>query len=268
MEAIERLYFRYFPEKLLGEVLTKRWSDNAVPVLATILTIGFFLLQNPNFFTLSSLTETSRQLSEFSLVVVAMGIVLLAGGLDLSVGSVFALANITALICMNILGWPVWATVITTLAVGGLCGAVNGFLIGYLRIRAFLTTLVTLIIIRSIVDIIILHYAVEISAVFPNSDLWFFIGDGLVFGIPFSFLVAIVVIALWHVILTRARAGWHINAVGGSRRSAYNAGLRVKFTVFTTYVWSSLLTSLAGVSSLRASEARAPIRASDWRSRP
>ena len=87
----------------------------------------------------------------------------------------------------------------------------------------------------------------QISAVFPDSDLWFFIGEGLVFGIPFSFLVAIVVIALWHVILTRARVGWHINAVGGSRRSAYNAGLKVKFTVFTTYVWSSLLTSLAGV---------------------
>ena len=66
-------------------------------MLATILTIGFFLLQNPHFFTLSSLTETSRQLSEFALIVVAMGIVLLAGGLDLSVGSVFALANITAL---------------------------------------------------------------------------------------------------------------------------------------------------------------------------
>ena len=148
---------------------------------------------------------------------------------------------------MNLLGWPVWATVATTLAVGAPCGAVNGFLIGYLRIRAFLTTLVTLIIIRSIVDIILLRYAVQISAVFPDSDLWFFIGEGQLFGIPFSFLVAIVVIALWHVILTRARAGWHINAVGGSRRSAYNAGLRVKFTVFTTYVWSSLLTSLAGV---------------------
>ncbi|AZO41635.1 ABC transporter permease [Mesorhizobium sp. M7D.F.Ca.US.005.01.1.1] len=247
MEAIERLYFRYFPEKVLGEVLTKRWSDNAVPVLATIVTISFFLLQNPHFFTLSSLTETSRQLSEFSLVVVAMGIVLLAGGLDLSVGSVFALANITALVCISLLGWPVWATVIATLAVGALCGAVNGFLIGYLRIRAFLTTLVTLIIIRSIVDILLLRYAVQISAVFPDSDLWFFIGEGQVFGVPFSFIVAIVVIGLWHVILTRARAGWHITAVGGSRRSAYNAGLRVKFTIFTTYVWSSVLASLAGV---------------------
>ncbi|MBB4095611.1 ABC transporter permease [Ochrobactrum pecoris] len=247
MEALERLYFRYFPEKMLGEVLTKRWSDNAVPVFTTLLVIGFFLFQNPQFFNLSSLVETSRQLSEFSLVVVAMGIVLLAGGLDLSVGSVFALANITALICMNLLGWPVWAGVIATLGVGVLCGAINGFLIGYLRIRAFLTTLVTLIIIRSIVDIIILRYAVQISAGFPESDLWFFLGEGNVFGVPFSFLVAVAVVILWHVVLTRARAGWHITAVGGSRRSAYNAGLNVRFTVFMTYVWSGLLVSIAGL---------------------
>ena len=49
MEAIERLYFRYFPEKLLGEILTKRWSDNAVPVLATILTIGFSSFRTQTF---------------------------------------------------------------------------------------------------------------------------------------------------------------------------------------------------------------------------
>lgn len=247
MEALERLYFRYFPEKILGEVLTKRWSDNAVPVFATLLVIGYFLFQNPHFFTFSSMVETSRQLSEFSLVVVAMGIVLLAGGLDLSVGSVFALANITALICMNLLGWPVWASVLATLTVGGVCGAINGFLIGYLRIRAFLTTLVTLIIIRSIVDIIILRYAVQISAGFPESDLWFFLGEGSILGMPVSFLVAVIVVVLWHVVLTRARAGWHISAVGGGRRSAYNAGLDVKFTVFMTYVWSSLLAALAGL---------------------
>ena len=247
MEAIERLYFRYFPEKLLGEVLTKRWSDNIVPVGATILVICYFLWYDLGFFTLSSLTETSRQLSEFALVVVAMGVVLLAGGLDLSVGSVFALANIVALICMNLLGWPAWASVAATLGVGALCGAINGYLIGYLRIRAFLTTLVTLIIIRSIVDIILLRYAVKISAGFPDSDLWFFIGEGTVLGAPLSFVVALVIIAAWHVILTRARAGWHIIAVGGSRRSAFNAGLDVRRTVFMTYVWSSLLTSVAGV---------------------
>lgn len=247
METFERIYFRYFPEKLLGEVLTKRWSDNIIPVLATVLVVGYFLWHDLGFFTLAGLTETSRQLSEFILVVVAMGIVLVAGGLDLSVGSVFALANITALICINLLGWPVWASVLTTLLVGALCGAINGFLIGYLRIRAFLTTLVTLIIIRSIVDIILLEYAVQISASFPDSELWFFLGEGSILGVPFSFIVACVIVVGWHVILTRARFGWHITAVGGGRRSAFNAGLKVKRTVFLTYVCSSLLAATAGV---------------------
>jgi len=247
MEAIERLYHRYFPEKLLGEVLTKRWSDNIVPVFATILVFGAFLSYDIGFFTLSSLTEASRQLAEFMLIVVAMGIVLLAGGLDLSLGSVFALANITALICMNLLGWPVWASVAAALAVGALCGAVNGFLIGYLRIRAFLTTLVTLIIIRSLVDIILLRYAVQISSAFPDSELWYFIGEGTVLGVPLSFVVALIVVGVWHVILTRARVGWHITAVGGSRRSAFNAGLDVRRIVFLTYVCSSTLAAVAGV---------------------
>ena len=247
METLERLYFRYFPEKLLGEILTKRWSDNIIPVLATVLVVGYFLWHDFGFFTLASLTETSRQLSEFTLVVVATGIVLVAGGLDLSVGSVFALANITALICINLLGWPVWASVGATLLVGALCGAVNGFLIGYLRIRAFLTTLVTLIIIRSIVDIILLRYAVQISASFPESELWLFIGEGSVLGVPFSFIVASIVVLAWHVVLTRGRLGWHITAVGGGRRSAFNAGLKVKRTVFLTYVCSSVLAATAGV---------------------
>ncbi len=247
MESVTQLYYRYFPEKVLGEVLTKRWSDNFVPAFAAVFVIGVFLARDPAFFNLASLTETSRQLAEFSIIVVAMGIVLLAGGLDLSVGSVFALANITALICMNLLGWPVWAAVCATLAVGAFCGAINGFLIGYLRIRAFLATLVTLIIIRSVVDIILLHYAVPISAVFPDSELWYFIGEGTVLGFPVSFLVALIIIAAWHVCLTRSRFGWHLSAVGGGRRSAYNAGLNVKRTVFLTYVWSGVLAATAGL---------------------
>src|ERR1700745_334358 len=112
MEAIERIYFQLVPDKLLGEILSKRWSDNIVPVFAAVVVFGCFLSRDPGFYTVSGLIETSRQLSEFALVVVAMGIVLVAGGLDLSLGSVFALANITAHICMNLLAWPVWAAVL------------------------------------------------------------------------------------------------------------------------------------------------------------
>ncbi len=247
METLERLYYKYFPAKLLGELLTKRWADNFVPIIGTTFIILFFLILDPSYFTVPSMLETSRQLSEIMLVVVAMGIVLMAGGLDLSIGSIFALANITALFCLHILGWPLIAVVGATLLVGVLCGSLNGFLIGYLGIRAFLTTLVTLIVFRSIVDIILLSYAVPIVSVFPDSEAWYFIGEGLIAGVPFSFISAVLLIIILHLILTRSKFGWHMNAVGGSRRSAHNAGLEVKRVVFLTYLLAGILVSIAGL---------------------
>jgi ribose transport system permease protein len=184
MESIERLYHRYVPSQLLGEILSKRWSDNIVPVVAAVLVVGIFLMRDPHFFTIVSVIETSRQLSEFAIVVVALGLVLLAGGLDLSVGSIFALSNVVALIAVNLLRLPVGAVFLLTLATGAVCGAVNGVLIGYLRIRAFLTTLVTLIIWRSVVDLLLLQFAVRISSAPDVSELWYSIGEGTLLGLP------------------------------------------------------------------------------------
>ena len=84
-----------------------------------------------------------------------MALVMIVGGIDLSVGSMFALTNFCALFCLNVLEWPVPAVIVATLACGALLGAVNGVLIGYLRLRAFLTTLITLIIYRSAYDLLL-----------------------------------------------------------------------------------------------------------------
>src|SRR5690606_38891438 len=119
---------------------------------------------------------------------------------------------------------------------GAAIGAVNGFLIGFLRLRAFLTTLVTLILVRAVFDTLVLNYQVEVSMVQRFSQAWDFIGDGDLFGIPFSFAVAAVVGILAHIMLTRLGIGWRIQAVGGSRRSAFNAGIPVRRTIFYTYV--------------------------------
>lgn len=247
MEAIERFVFTFMPVKALGELLTKRWSDNVVPIVAAMIVALGFLSHDFGFFTLRGMVELSRELSEFALVVVAMGVVLLAGGIDLSVGGVFALANISALIGMNILEWPAGLSVVCALGIGVLCGAINGYLIGYLKIRAFLTTLVTLIIYRAIFDLLILKFAVRISEGMPESAAWDFIGQGMVLGLPASFVLTMAIIAFWHIVLTRMRFGWHLMAVGGGRRSAYNAGLKVKRTIFLTYVCSSMMSALAGI---------------------
>ncbi|MEO8923589.1 MAG: SMP-30/gluconolactonase/LRE family protein [Caldimonas sp.] len=199
-----------------------------------------------NFFTASYAGDSARQFGEFSLVVMGLVIVMLGGGIDLSVGSNFALANLVALIAMNVLKWPVGMALLSVLVVSGLVGVLNGVLVGYLRLRAFLTTLVVLILVRAIVDILLLRYSVTISGGMAESAVWDYIGDGTPFGLPFSFAVALVLALIVHIFLSRSRSGWHIAAVGGSRRSAYNIGIAVRRTVASTYVLCGLMCGLAG----------------------
>jgi ribose transport system permease protein len=241
-----RWRYRFVPDHILGEILTKRWTDNLIPFFFLLIAVGVFGSKIAGFYSVGYLSDAARQLGEFLLVVIGLLIVMLGGGIDLSVGSNFALANLVALIAMNVLGWPVWAALVAVVAVNGLVGLMNGFLVGFLRLRAFLTTLVTLIMIRAVVDILVLRFSVAIAGASVDSDLWSYIGDGTVLGLPFSFAVALVVALIGHIFLTRSRPGWHVAAIGGSRRSAYNIGLSVRGTVCMTYVLSGMLSGVAG----------------------
>lgn len=245
-ESLTKLRYRYVPDHLVGEVLGRRWMDNVIPVVLLALVLAFLVGSIPNFVSLGSASDTSRQIGEFGLIVIGMTVVMLAGGIDLSVGSNFALANITALALINVAKWPVTATVVVTVGLGGLVGLINGLLIGYLRLRAFLTTLVMLTLIRAIVTYLLQVYQVQIASSDVDSDLWDFVGTGSVASLPLSFAVLIVVAIVAHIVMTRLRVGWRIMAVGGSRRSAYNAGIPVQRTVCLSYVVSGLLTGLAG----------------------
>ncbi len=246
VDAFVRWRYRLVPDHIVGEILSKRWADNLIPFLFLLATILVFGANIRDFYTIGYLSDATRQLGEFLLVVIGMVIVMLGGGIDLSVGSTFALANIVTLIAMNVLGWPVWLALLATLVVNGMVGLMNGVLIGYLRMRAFLTTLVTLIMIRAVVDILLLKYSVPISGASVTSALWDYVGDGTLLGLPFSFVVALAIAAITHVFLSRSRPGWHVAAIGGSRRSAYNIGIPVRRTVCMTYVLSGMLCGIAG----------------------
>jgi ribose transport system permease protein len=245
-EELQRWRYNFIPDHLIGEILSKRWADNAIPFLAMAVTVAGFGLAIPGFFKPSSLVESTRQLGEFSIVVTGLTVVMLAGGIDLSVSSIFALATFASVASLFIFGFPVWAALLAAIAVGMAFGAVNGYLIGYLRLRAFLTTLVTLVIGRALYDILIINFAARVQQSDITSDVWDFIGDGKVLGFSISVITAIVIAIIAHVALTRSRPGWHVLAVGGSRRSAHNSGIRVRETVFMSYVISGLCSGIAG----------------------
>lgn len=246
-DVVAKWRYRLLPDHIIGEILTKDWIDTAIPVVMLALSVAGFSLLLPHFLSWSGLVEVLRQMGELTFVTLGMSIVIMAGGLDLSVGSVFALGNFTTLFLVNYLEWPLYVALPSVVVVCALCGLVNGVLVGYLRLRAFLTTLAMLIIIRAAVDYLLFHWGTAAVANTIDSEVWDFLSFGKVLGVPSNYMFAFVMAVGLHIFLTRMRPGWHIRAVGGSRRSAHNAGINVRRTVCFTYVLSGVLTGMAAV---------------------
>jgi ribose transport system permease protein len=245
--TLTRLRYKYWPDHVVGELLAKRWMETAIPVLLLVLVIIALSSAIPGFLSVGSMSDLSRQAAEVGFVVLGLTIIMIVGGIDLSVGSMFALTNFCALYLMSVAKWPFPAAIAATIAFGALLGSVNGILIGFFRLRAFLTTLITLIVYRAAYDLLIFQHATAIASGMPDSQAWDFIGTGSVFGVPLVALVYAAVAIFGHIFLTRLRPGWHINAIGGSRRSAYNSGIAVRRTVAMCYVGCGALTGLGGV---------------------
>jgi ribose transport system permease protein len=246
-DVLSRLRYRLFPDHVVGEILSKNWIDTAIPAIFLVAVLLVYSAILPSFMSVGNILDVSRQLGEITFIVLGLMIVMMAGGIDLSVGSTMALTNFVALALMNMFHWPLYAVIPTVMAVGCLVGLINGVLIGYLRLRAFLTTLAMLIIIRAVVDTLGLAYGRQIGMAFADSASWDYLGIGFFLGVPVNFAAALVFALIIHIVLTRVKFGWHVLSVGGSRRSAHNAGISVRGTVCMTYVISGFMTSIAGL---------------------
>ena len=242
-----KLHAKWSLQRTVAELLSKRWMEPAVPFIMMLGVIVFCAVAIPNYLTLDNLTDTSSQFAEFGFVVLAMTVVLVVGGIDLSVGAIFAMADFIALVLFNVYELPIGLVVILVLLSGGLLGAINGFLIGYLKLGAFLTTLVTLIIIRATFDLTAPTFAIDIATSYNESAAWEFLGEGTLWGIPANVCILMVIAVIGHALLSRSRPGWHIAAIGSNRKAARHAGIPINRTIFWTYVLSGMLCSLGGL---------------------
>ena len=134
-ESLSRLRYNAIPSHLIGEILTKRWADNLVPFLLLAGVVAIFGTAINGFFSPASLLDTTRQLGEFLIVVIGLTIVMLGGGIDLSVGSIYALSVFSTVVAVYLWELPTSAAFVVAIVTGGLCGAFNGVLIGYLRVN-------------------------------------------------------------------------------------------------------------------------------------
>lgn len=247
MKRLQRFWHRHSPQLFLSELLEKRWMEPIIPFTLTIAVFLAFAFTIPNYTSLGNLQQLMLNFAEQAMVAIAMAFSVLSGGIDLSVGSVFAMSNFLALYIYLILGLPLPLMIVAVIAFGALMGAINGGMIAYGKTRPFLTTLVVLIIVRAAYNKVTAAYTDDLANINAGSSVWDFMGSGTIFGIPTNMAALIVVAVATHFFLTRVRPGVHIMAVGSSRKAARHAGVNVKRALFSAYVISGSITALAGI---------------------
>lgn len=213
-----------------------------LPVLL-LLCVGFSLMSD-NFFSAQNFSIISQQASINVVLASGLTFVILTGGIDLSVGSILAVSAVVALLVSQVPGLSSLA-IPAGLGIGLLLGLVNGVLVAFGKLPAFIVTLGGLTAMRGIARLI-----GEDKTVF-NPDLSFaFIGNDTLFGVPWLVVIALVVVTLSWLILRRTVLGVQIYAVGGNPEAARLSGIKVWKVQLFVYAISGLL---AGVGAIMTS---------------
>ena len=212
--------------------------------LATLLLLGAVLtVLSEHFLTVLNLSNLLVQAAVIAVVAMGMTFVILAGGFDLSVGSIVALAGVAAAAAMMQAG--IAAGVAAGIAVGALVGAVNGFVVTVLRVNPFIATLGTMVLVRGVVFLVSDSQQVPIEGTLPEAFLAF--GYERFLGIHWLVWVPVVLVVVLSWVLAKTPYGRAVYATGGNREAAYLSGIRVGRVVASTYVWSGALAGVAGV---------------------
>ncbi len=227
------------------EFVTKKVSEYAI-VLVFLLFCLVLTFISPYFLTKQNIMNVFRQVSINGLLSIGMTFVILTGGIDLSVGSVLAFGGVVgASLASSSFGGNVAPTGVSYLVAilsGILLGAVTGGIIAKWKVAPFVVSLGMMSIARG------LTYIYTNGMPVPKIDKKFlFIGKGSFLGLPMPIVVFILIFILAWMTLYKTRFGRYIYAVGGSEKSAKISGINTRLIVFSVYVISGFLSSLAGV---------------------
>jgi simple sugar transport system permease protein len=218
-----------------------------LPVLVVLVIIG--TLVSPHFFTTSNLTGVGQQISALGVVVVGESLIILIGGMDLSLESTYGLAPMVAawLILPKVdfgLGtqFSPFIGILALLVVGAVVGLINGVAIVKVRLNGFIFTLAMTIILAGIQSGI-----VSGETLYNLPAAFGYLGSAYVGGIPVSLLVTAAIFIVVGLFLRYHRVGRDIYAVGGNREAARAAGIRVDRIRIGVYVAGSVLAAIGGL---------------------
>lgn len=206
-----------------------------------ILCVGLSFMTD-SFATVTNFFNVVRQITINLYLACGMTFIILLGGIDLSVGSVIAVAGCISAGMVTWVGLPVTVGIFIGIFFGMLIGFFNGLIVSNTTIPAFIVTLATMNIGRGIARIY--TNAQTISVMNPSYTFW---GKGKIFGIPIQLFLIIAVVAVCSFILNRTQLGKHIYATGGNKIAAEYAGINTKKVTLFAFIFSGFLASLAGI---------------------
>ncbi|HEX4166020.1 MAG TPA: ABC transporter permease [Bryobacteraceae bacterium] len=212
-----------------------------LPFLTLVLLCIALTIATPHFLTAINLASVARQTAVINIMALGMTLVIISGGIDLSVGSILGIAGLIGTMAIKT-GASIPVAILTGTAAGLVCGLLNGLMITRLKIAPFIVTLGTLGAFRGL--------ALVISKGLPVHDIpanFSYLGDGNLLGIPASlWLLAACAIAM-HFLLENTKLGRYSFAIGSNPSAAFYAGVPIKNVLTAVYAIAGLLSGLAGM---------------------
>jgi ribose transport system permease protein len=204
------------------------------------LAIGLNIMFQPTFFTRFSITSNFTTFAPLVLMALAQAVIIIGGGIDLSIGANLALSAVTALTVMNNDPSRIWLGILTAVVVGSLCGLLNGFIVAYVRLQPLITTIATSSIFYGLARVVLPTPGGLVPSVITQGY------RQATFGIPNALWLTLAAIALY-VILSRTKLMRHIRAVGGDREAAYTSLIPVSRIQLSSFVLGGAFMGLAAM---------------------
>jgi ribose transport system permease protein len=215
-----------------------------------------FSMTSEAFFSVGNAMTVSLQVTSIVYLGIGATLVILTGGIDLSVGSVLALSGVAAAMSVKA-GVPVAPAMLIGIVVGGLCGAVNGLCVTWLKLPPFIATLGMMLVARGVAlqltDARAISGLGEAFGVLGNGALWRIerideqgFPDVVFPGIPYPVILMLLLAIVAGVLLRRTTLGRHLTAVGSNQEAARLSGVNVKRVVMFAYIASGALAGLTG----------------------
>jgi len=226
-------------------------------ISTSVLFLGLTLFSS-SFFTEYTMFVISRQVAFYVLIAMAQAVCLVVGGMNLSVGAIGSISTIILGLCLDNWGLPGWLSVAIALAAGAWAGLLNGMIITRLKIDSFIVTLSMMFIYMG------LRSGISGGSPYDVPDSFTSIGQGKVLGIPYVFLIMLVVLTLVGYMYRNTVFGRRMLATGGNENAARLSGINTDNMILAANVLSGLFAALAAVLWASKLGSAAPETGDEW----